>query len=414
MANLLQRLAGDRVEERQMVPIVPTWSNLPETSISSKQAYTASSTVHAVMNARMKVFSEVRFAFRRVNGELYRGRNLSLLDRPWPGGTGTELLARMIQDADLNGNAYIYRAAPDRLQRLDPNKVEVMDNGREKTGYTYYPDGIGHGREIPLRFDEVAHWAPLPHPERSWVGASWVNVVATELRTDLRMLAHQDKFYTNAATPNLFVKVDGRLNPDSASRLRQELDVRYAGVHNAYKTLVMDNGADLKVVGSDFQQMDYVNAQKSVEARIASAGGVPPIIVGLKAGLDASTYSNYGMAMRAFADHTVRPMWNSVVAALSILIDEPRGAELWFDDRDVAALRQDKTEEAAIQQTQANTIRSYIDAGYTPESAVKAVASGDVTVLEHTGLYSVQLQEAGQEPETQPAIDGGEEGESDE
>lgn len=411
--NLLQRLTGP--EQRQMVRVVPTWQSQSEAVFGNTAPYLVSSTVHAVMNARAKVFSEVRFAWRRPNGDIEPGRNLSLLERPWPGGTGTELLTRMVQDVDLNGNAYIYRAGPGRLQRLDPNKVEVVDDTRQKTGYLYHPDGMGTGREVPLMFDEVAHWAPLPHPARSWVGASWVEVVATELRTDLRMLMHQEKFYTNAATPNLFVKVDGRLNAESASRLRQELDVRYSGVENAYRTLVMDNGADLKVVGADFQQMDYVNAQKSVEARIASAGGVPPIIVGLKAGLDASTYSNYGMAMRAFADHTIRPLWNSVVASLETVVDVPRGSELWFDDSDVAALRQDKTEEAAIKQTVASTIRTYIEAGFTPESAARAAATGDVGVLEHTGLYSVQLQEPGEAaPATEEAPPAAIEGETDE
>jgi phage portal protein BeeE len=173
------------------------------------------------------------------------------------------------------------------------------------------------------------------------------------------------------------------------------LDRRYAGVENAYRTLVMDSGAKVQMVGADFQQMDYVSSVKSLEARIASAGGVPPIIVGLKAGLDASTYSNYALAMRAFADHTIRPQWNSVVAALGQIVDRPPGGELWYDDRHVAALRQDKQVESQIQETWARTIRTYVDGGFTPDSAVLATVNGDPTLLEHTGLYSVQLQPAG-------------------
>ena len=415
--NLWDRLmTGPSLEERQLVQVVPSWNAQPESlGFSNAKAYLVSSTVHAVMNARMKVFAEVRFAWRRANGDIAPGRNLQLLERPWPGGTGTELLARMVNFADLSGNAYVYKADNDRLQVLDPWKVEVLDNGREKTGYLWLPDGPG-GREVPLPLERVAHWAPLPHPEKRWLGASWVSVVADEFRTDLRMLHHMEKFYTNAATPNMVVTFKEKLSADSKSRLREELDRRYSGVQNAYRNLVMDHDPTIQMVGATAEQADQINTQKSIEARIASAGGVPPIIIGLKAGLDAATYSNYGMAMRAFADHTIRPLWNSVVAALEPLVSVPRGSELWFDDRQVAALRQDKNEEAQIQATQAATIRTYIDAGYTPESAVTAVTSGDLTVLEHTGLFSVQLQEPGTEqpmPETPPE-EGDNQGESDE
>jgi len=215
-------------------------------------------------------------------------------------------------------------------------------------------------------------------------------------------MRHQEKFFDHAATPNMVVKIEGKLAPDTAQRLREQLDQRYAGVENAYRTLVLDGGGDAKVVGADFVGMDYVNIQKSVEARIASAAGTPPIILALKAGLDSSTYSNYGMAMRAFADHLIRPNWNSAVAALGQIVTVPQGSELWFDDGHVAALRQDKTEEAQIQLTLSSTIRQYVDAGFTPESAVEAAVTQDPSKLEHTQLFSVQLQPAGTEPEPDP------------
>ncbi|MCZ7538258.1 MAG: hypothetical protein M5T61_21530 [Acidimicrobiia bacterium] len=40
----------------------------------------------------------------------------------------------------------------------------------------------------------------------------------------------------------------------------------------------------------------------------------------------------------------------------------------------------------------AAAVRQLVDAGYTPVSAMQAVQDGDLTILEHSGLYSVQLQ----------------------
>lgn len=404
--NLLSRFRTPTEERKGFVEILPTWSNLTERPLGgNRNAYLVSSTVHSAVNARQRVFSEVRFALRKLsNGDITKDHNaLRILERPWPGGTGTELLKRMELDASLSGNAFVHRAG-NQLQVLDPRKVEVITDGFQKSGYVYWPNGVGSGKSIPLLLEEVAHWGPLPHPNHQFLGASWVEVVATELRTDVKMIRHQEKFFDNAATPNLYVKVEGTMSPESRIRVREELERRYSGVTNAWKTLVMDQGATLEKVGNSFKDMDYVNVIKSTEGRIASAAGTPPIILHIKAGLDASTYSNYSMAMRAFADHLIRPNWNSVVAALEPIVTIPRGSELWFDDTDVAALRADKQEEAQIQQTVASTINTYITAGYTPESAVQAAVNHDPTLLQHSGLVSVQLTPPGvSEPEPVPA-----------
>ena len=394
--NLLTKLVGSTEDRQGVVEIIPSWGNLTERPYGSmRNAYKTSSTVHAAINARARVFSSVEFALRRRNGDLVRNHpSLTVLYRPWPGGTSTELLKRMELDASLSGNAYVYRAERDLLQVLDPQKVEVQTNGREKEGYLYWPKGIGYGDPVALLPEEVAHWAPLPHPDKYFLGASWVEVVATELRTDLKMVRHQEKFYDNAATPNLYVKVKGTMRPEARDRLREELDRRYSGFMNSWKTVVMDQDADMKVVGADFVQMDYVNTQTSVEARIASASGVPPIIMALKAGLEASTYSNYGMAMRAFADHLIRPNWDSVVAALAQIVNIPQGSELWYDDRNVPALRQDKDAEAGVLQKQSSAVVNLVREGFDPDAVVDAITSNEMERLKgsHTGALSVQLQ----------------------
>lgn len=411
--SLASRLFARRMEERAgLVEIFPTWATSEEVALGGLTgAYRINSTIHAAINARQRVFSEVSFALRRRNsGDLVLNHpSLDILHRPWPGGTQTELLKRMELHASLSGNAYVYRADRDTLQVLDPLKVKVLSDDRQKVGYEYWPNGINQGRPRLLLLDEVAHWAPLPHPDKQFLGASWVEVVVTEIRTEQKMVRHQEKFFDNAATPNLFVKVEGRMQPDHAERLRQQLDQRYAGVNNAWKTLVMDAGADLKVVGANFEQMDYVNTLTSTEARIASAAGVPPIIIALKAGLDAATYSNYGMAMRAFADHLIRPNWNSVVAALSQIIVEPQGSDLWYDDRHVSALRQDKEVEAQVLATKASAIRTLVDGGFEPDAVVEAIEANEIDRLKgkHTNLLPVQLQPPGQqEPEPEPEPDG--------
>jgi len=105
--------------------------------------------------------------------------------------------------------------------------------------------------------------------------------------------------------------------------------------------------------------------------------------------------SNYGQARRRFADGTMRPLWRSFCGALEPLIDVPADAELWYDDRDIAFLQEDASDDAEILHRNAESIRTLTDAGYTPDSVVAAVMAGDLTQLVHTGLFSVQLLPSG-------------------
>jgi hypothetical protein len=155
------------------------------------------------------------------------------------------------------------------------------------------------------------------------------------------------------------------------------------------------SGASADKIGSDMKEVDFKKVQAAGENRIAVASGVSGIIVGLSEGMEAATLANYGQARRRDADVTLRPLWRNMAGSFSTIVDVPPGAELWYDGRDISFLQEDLKDEAEIQHKEAITIRQYVDAGFTPESAVAAVQSGDLNQLVHTGLFSVQLQPPG-------------------
>jgi HK97 family phage prohead protease len=61
-------------------------------------------------------------------------------------------------------------------------------------------------------------------------------------------------------------------------------------------------------------------------------------------------------------------------------------------------LQEDEKDEAEIQQVQAATITTLVRDGFTADSAIKAVTNGDMNLLQHTGMVSVQLQVPGAQP----------------
>ncbi len=386
-----------------------------------QQIYKRNGIVFACMKVRQDVFSEVRFRFANLTdgklGTLFGTSALGLLEKPWPNGTTGELATRMIQDADLAGNFYavadagrIWRRRPDRIVlALDGNPLQ--DEYVSVAGYLYYPSGIkeggGHFTYLP---DEMCHWSPLPDPEAEYRGMSWITPVMREVRADGAATDHKLEFFDNAGTPQMVVKTPADvMTKEQFDDFLERMNRAHTGRGNRHKTLYLVPGADVEVVGKDFQQLDFGNTQGRDETRIAAAAGVPAVIVGLKESLQGSSLNsgNYGSARRRFADATMRPLYRSAAAALDAIVPAPQAkgpAQLWYDDSQVAFFREDRQDAAEIQFKKSQTIRNLTDAGFEPVSVIAAVEAEDPTLLKHSGLYSVQLQKPGSgQPAASPA-----------
>jgi hypothetical protein len=170
----------------------------------------------------------------------------------------------------------------------------------------------------------------------------------------------------------------------------------HRGPRNAFKWMFTAQGVDATPVGANMQQLDYRLVTGAGETRIAAAAGTPPVIVGLSEGLQGSSLNtgNYQAARRNFVDGVILDLWNSAAGALSNIIAVPGDANLATDPRDISFLKEDAVEQAEILQKESITIRYLVDAGYKPDTVILAVTNNDLSLLEHSGLFSVQLQAA--------------------
>lgn len=380
-------------------------------------AYKDNGVAFACSVARMSIFSEAQFIYRRFTeddhtGELFYDDSLGILRNPWPNGTSGELLARAIQDTDMCGNHYIVRegVGPDsRLRRLRPDWVTIILTAppdkavdSDVVGYLYKPGGTGDKTLWKLYHVEgdqgrVAHWAPIPDPEANYRGMSPLTPVLREIMADRSASIHKQKFFDNAATPNLAVSFKETVTAEQFKEFMSQMDESKHGLEHAYETLYLGGGADVTVVGSDMSQLNFKSLQGLSETRIAAAFRIHPTIVGLSEGLQGSSLNagNFSSAKNLFVTGTLMPMWRSVCAAYAVLVPELDDAELWFDTRDIAFLRQDQKEIAEIMDEHAQIITKLVMQGFTPDSCVEYIRTEDISVLKHTGLYSVQLQPPG-------------------
>lgn len=391
-------------------------------------AFKRNGPVFACIQARQMVFSEARFQWRKfVNGrpaDLFGSAELSLLENPWPGGTTGELLAHMEQDVSLAGNSYFTKCDEAgrfgnsaqgqglRLIRLRPDWVTLLIGSKSGdpwaadayvTGYLYQPKNSGlmtggNPLSTPLLLmpDEVAHYSPIPDPVARFRGMSWITPVIREIEADNGATTHKKKFFDNAAVPNMVVRFDAETSEDSFTEFVEKFKEQHQGSWNAYKTLFLMGGADVTPLTHDFRQMEFNQTVGKGESRIATAAGVPSSWVGFSEGMQGSSLNagNFSASRRRFADGTMRPLWRMAAASLQVLVTAPSGAALWYDDRDIAFLREDSMDRAEIMRTQMNAIDAGIKSGFEPDSVVEAIFNDDVSRLlgKHTGLVSVQMQ----------------------
>lgn len=377
------------------------------------QLYKRSGVVAAAMYARGALFKQATLKFRRQRdgrpGELFGNQDLALFEEPWPGGSTSDLLARMIQDVDLAGNSFIARKQ--HLHRLRPDWVTIVLGSNEEPdqfdpnsseaeviAYIYQPGGNQKTSEPELFTpDQIAHFMPLPDPLNQWRGMSWLTPIVREVMADSATTNHRLGYLESGATPSTVITMDKEVQREAFEKWVEIFEREHVGSENAFKTIYLAGGAELSVVGSDLRRMDFANVQSGGELRIVSASGVPPMLIGVKGGLDAGTLANFGQSRRLFADLTMRPLWRDAAGSLSRLVDVPLGTELWYDARDIPFLQDDTKDEAEVQEKQAAAISSLVTSGFTADSAVAAVVANDFSLLEDSGLRSVQLLPPGTE-----------------
>jgi len=359
---------------------------------------------------RLEVFAQARFKFRQLNngkpGDLFGTTALRPLERPG-------FLAEAILDADMAGNYYaaliegeLFRLRPDWVDiLLEPVRAGGGKVGFRKKAYFYFDEGRRDSQPVVLLPREVVHFAPKPDPLATYRGMSWLTPLVREILGDTAYTRHKVAFIDQAATPNLALTLSKEVTPEQFDLFVKKMDDRHNGPQNAGKTLYLGGGADITVVGLDNKQLDFKIVQGAGESRIAAAAGVGAVIAQFSEGMQGSSLNagNYQAAKRRFADITMRYLWQEASAAFSTVVALPSGSELWYDATDISFLQEDAKDAAEIFAIEAGTLANLVKEGFKHDAAKAATAARDVTLLEHTGLVSVQLQLPGTTaPETSP------------
>jgi len=371
---------------------------LPQLAAYAQTANASNAVIFAAALARMALFSEARFQYQALDDHhLFGNTSLAKLEVPFgPNTTTGDLLARMEQDQFLAGNAYIWDApGEDRLVRLRPDWTTIVSEVVRVSGGGWYRKPVGYWFEPPKSLfsknegflapaDEVVHWAPVPDPAADFRGMTPLTPLAREVAGDDGLTQYKITYLRNNATPNVYIKYAQKLQGATIDAIRERVNARYGGPDNAGKGIILDQGADITLVGNSLSQMDFSGVSAVGTERILAACEVPGVLVGLEPLRGAGR--GYQESMQKLANLWARPAWRSACGALSPIVDVPAGNRLWYDTSDIAALQDGEMERGQAALVRAQALLALVQAGYTHESAIAAVDAMDLSQLKAGGV----------------------------
>ena len=386
-----------------------------------RNVHEKSGPVSAAVTTRALLMSEVEFAWKpRFGGsaELSYTPALNLLDAPGPV-TRSTMMFRLEQDASYAGNAIVaHRRGTRSVFRLEPHRVTfafgsnseptwdvngntILPYDAQVTAVIYNsstapgPPDVKH-LEV-FQVGEFAHWMPEPDPLYWWRGASWIAPLLEDVALDGQISDHQSKFFEHAATPNLVFVMDPARTEDEVQAYADIVNDKHSGGRNAYKNMFLGGAVDVKTVGADLSKLSLKDLQGGLETRVSTRSRVPAVILGIREGLSGSSLNtgNYSAARRLLADGWFSPTVKGLCQTLEALVPPPAGKRLAHDPSRVLFLQEDRKDEAEINGVKVTAIRTLVDGGFDPNTAVATIAPEWAGKLDHAGLLSVQLQEPG-------------------
>jgi HK97 family phage portal protein len=159
-------------------------------------------------------------------------------------------------------------------------------------------------------------------------------------------------FFQRGAQVSGILSTTANVNDAEAKRIRDRWRELHGGTANWGDIAVLGAGVQYQNTQMSFREMDFTNLDGRDEARMCAVFGVPPMLIGAKVGLSASTYSNYQEARKAFYEEAITPRWQYLAGEIESQL-VPHFADgiqgdvpgLWcgFDTSGIKALQEDRT-----------------------------------------------------------------------
>jgi HK97 family phage portal protein len=223
--------------------------------------------------------------------------------------------------AFLDGNNYIFAAGDENNPELWPLRPDRIEQVRAKppipgmrpitVAYKHTVDG----ETTPIPADKILHTKTF-NPQDDFLGMPLLEPAAVEVDQSNYSGLWNVSLLKHGGRPSLFISVpqgESPPTPEQKLMLKEWATQNIEGFSKAGKIVVVP-GMDLKEVGMNPKDMDWLRGNIQARVAIANTCGVPPELIGIQ---DQKTYANYQEARKAFYEETVIPLADDYFRSLT-------------------------------------------------------------------------------------------------
>jgi len=239
-----------------------------------------------------------------------------------------------------SGYAAINRkgGVPTSLTLLLPEHTEPILEGAK----LYYKTRIhnnGRATEYIIPSDDMIHIRGLSHD--GITPYSVIKLAKETLGIGLAARKYGAKFFANNGKPSLLLKHPGRIGDDGIKALRKSWGENYAGLDNAHKVAILEEGMDAVVMGMNHEDAQFLETRQFEIREIAAWFGLPPHFLG---DTTRQGYASLEQENQSYLDDTLDGWlctWEHEVHSKLFTEQEKRSGKLTVEFKRQAIVRAD-------------------------------------------------------------------------
>jgi len=250
------------------------------------------------------------------------GRLLRLMEKPNRAWSGVLMWMATVADLYASGNGYWVKVRNDagRVIEFWWMPEQMMEPRWQGDDFiTYYEQNVD-GQLYAWRPEDVIHYRLGLDPNNPRKGLSPLRSLMREIYTDNEASAFTAALLKNLGVPGVIIapaNTVGATIRGKASVIKEQFKDTFGG-DNRGEPMVLTAPTDVKVLSFSPEQMEMRDLRKLPEERISAVVGVAAIVAGLGAGLDRSTFSNFGEARKAAYQEAIIPLQRLVAADIEV------------------------------------------------------------------------------------------------
>ena len=281
--------------------------------------------VYACVKAISDEMANIQYKMFTINKEgeheeLLEHEMLDLLEGVNESQTGPEFRKLLSSHLEITGNAYVYlfgvknfNDKPKALYLLNPGKTKLVMNR------TIYPYKIAHyemydnNRKFIFQPHEIIHFK-YADPNNQEMGLGTVGGAAEWIDNDNYAMEFNRNFFKNGARMSGVFETD-ITSIEQTQRLKLSFEEQFAGVKNAWKSMIMPKGVKWVPTQVTSKDMDFNKLLDMTAQRILAAFRVSKTILGT-----AESDTNRATAETAdyvFAKRTIKPKMEMIVSTFN-------------------------------------------------------------------------------------------------